>query len=197
MKQKISLLIILLAVIFAAFVFFRFWSGGIFINTNQSAVVKQMQSLSRFETASFTVEKIIDAGTQGNSLQQFLFGDRLLLIAQGQVIAGFDLSLLRPNDVLVKGKSVTLSLPAPKILATNLDNSQTRVYDRQTGLFSRGQKDLESKARVAAQEQIQKAACSAGILSQAAQNGRKQISSLLYALGFTNAVVNIPAGKCV
>ena len=67
-------------------------SSGIKLNTDRAAVIKEMRSLQRLETASFTIEKIIDGGTSGNVFQQFLFGDKILLIAHGQVIAGFDLS---------------------------------------------------------------------------------------------------------
>src|SRR3989338_6907977 len=70
------------------------------INTNRAAVIKQIQSLQRLETASFTIEKIIDAGASGdNVFQRLLFGDKILLIAHGQAIAGFDLSLVSEKDI--------------------------------------------------------------------------------------------------
>ena len=44
------------------------------------------QSLNRLETASFTIEKVIDAGTTGNKLQQFLVGQfQPLGVALGEV----------------------------------------------------------------------------------------------------------------
>lgn len=178
------------------FVFRVFGGNKYLINTNRTAVVKQLQALNRYETVSFTIEKIIDAGSTGNIFSQLLFGDKLLLIAHGQVIAGFDLSKLTGNSVHISGQTITLDLPAPQVLFTTLDESQTRVYDRSTGILTKGDKDLESKAREAAQNSIQQAACSENILDEAAKNGRNQLTALLKALGFTTVVINIPAASC-
>ena len=44
------------------------------IKTNRAAVIKQIQSLQRLETASFTIEKIINEGNTGdNVFQKLLF----------------------------------------------------------------------------------------------------------------------------
>ena len=199
MKRIFPLLIFFVSIIvllIVAVILVKSFTPSTYINLNQAAVVKQMKSLSRLETAQFTIEKIIDAGTNGNTFQQFLFGDKLLLIAHGEVVAGFDLSTITQKDITIQGKSVTLRMPAPQILTTTLDNSLTRVYNRQTGLLTHGDPNLESQARLAAQNSIQSAACQGGILDQANKNGRKQITAMLYAFGFTTVTVEIPSGNC-
>lgn len=179
------------------FVYTTFFNPqGYRVNTSGTAVVKEIQKLQRLETASYTVEKIIDAGTSGGRFQELLFGDRILLIANGQIVAGFDFSQLSENDIQVDGQKVTLNLPAPQILFTRLDNGQTRVYDRSTGLLSKGEKDLEAEARAQAEISLREAACQAGILNSAEENGRKQITALLAALNFTEITVNIARGTC-
>jgi hypothetical protein len=171
-------------------------SGGVKLNTDRASVIREMRSLQRFETAIFTIEKIIDGGTSGNVFQQFLFGDKILLIAHGQVIAGFDLSQISEKDVEVEGTTIRITLPKPQVLVTTLDNTQTKVYDRSRGILSPGDKDLESKARAAAEDSIKKAACDGGILKQASDNARKQISAFLSALGFSQISIDIPEGSC-
>lgn len=171
-------------------------SGGIKLNTDRAAVIREMRSLQRFETASFTIEKIIDGGTSGNVFQQFLFGDKILLIAHGQVIAGFDLSQISEKDIEVKDQSIRVTLPKPQVLVTTLDNTQTKVYDRTRGILSPGDKDLESKAREAAEKSIKNAACKGGILKQASDNARKQLTAFLSALGFVQISIDIPEGSC-
>jgi len=192
------LLLVLAAIGILSIIYFGFRTFGssTYINTNSAAVVKQIQALNRYETTSFTIEKIIDAGSTGNALNQFLFGDKLLLIAHGKVVAGFDFSKLSNNSVEVNGATITLNLPAPEILFTTLDESQTRVYDRTTGLLTKGDKDLETKAREAAQDSITKAACQENILDEAAKNGRDQLTTLLKSLGFTTVIINIPNASC-
>lgn len=148
------------------------------------------------ETAQFTIEKVIDAGTNGNVFQQFLFGDKLLLIAQGEVIAGFDFSKVTENDIAIENGTVRLALPQPEILITTLNNDQTRVYDRRTGLLSKGDKDLESKAREQATNLIRQAACQGNILDTASTNARNQLTALLKSLGFTTVIITIPPATC-
>jgi tRNA U55 pseudouridine synthase TruB len=166
------------------------------VNLSSQTVIKQMESLNRIETASYTIEKIIDVQTPGTRLQQLLLGDRILLIAQGQVIAGFDLAKVREEDIQVEDSTLKMKLPAPEILVTRLDNEQTRVYDRDQGLLSRGEQDLESEARKEAEVVIRDAACKGGILQEASKNARNQMTTQFKSLGFTSVVIDIPEGTC-
>lgn len=167
------------------------------INTNRAAVIKQIQSLQRLETASFTIEKIINEGTTGeNVFQRLLFGDKILLIAHGQAIAGFDLSLVSDKDIQVDGKNLRIILPKPQLLTVVLDNTQTRVYDRQRGILSTDGNDLETKARIAAEKSIREAACQGNILQQASDNARKQLTATFYSLGFETVTIEIPSAAC-
>jgi len=164
--------------------------------TNSRTVIKQLRELNRLETSQFTIEKVIDAGTTGNTFQQFLFGDKILLIAQGEVIAGFDLAKLREEDISIEGQTLHLMLPQPEILLTKLNNDQTRVFDRRTGLLSKGDKDLESQARDKAESLIRQAACDGHILDEASTNARNQLTALFKSLGFVTVTVIIPQADC-
>jgi hypothetical protein len=169
---------------------------GTTINLNQASVVKQIQSLNRLETASFTIEKIIEAGTEGNAFQNILYGDKILLIAHATVIAGFDLSKLEQKNVSISNNILTLTLPAPEILSSSLDNEQTRVYDRKRGLLTKGDPNLESQARFAAEQSIREAACSEGILGVASTNADKQLRSMFLSFGFTEVNIIVPTATC-
>jgi hypothetical protein len=166
------------------------------VNLSSQTVIKQMEALNRIETSQFTIEKVIDIGKSGNKFQQFLVGDRILLIAHGEVIAGFDLSKVKKDNIQVDGSTLRLTLPAPEILVTRLDSEQTRVYDREQGLLTKGDRDLESEARKEAEAVIKDAACKGGILTEASKNARNQMTSQFKALGFTTVVIDIPEGKC-
>jgi hypothetical protein len=203
METARKIIFLFLSVVLILIIVMGLWSIGNFFskkpytfNTSSQTVIKQIQSLNRLETASFTIEKIIDAHTNGNAFQQFLFGDKLLLIAEGKVIAGFDLSQVKSSDVHVNGTTLQVTLPKPEILTTTLDNQNTRVYDRTTGLLSKGQPDLESQARESAVETIRQAACQGNILDEASKNARNQLTVLFSSLGFTSVTIEIPAASC-
>jgi hypothetical protein len=149
-------------------------------------VIRQVQSLSRLETASYTIEKVITAES-GEGPLGFLFRDRLLLVAQGDVIAGVDLSLIGPEDISIVGTSVFITLPASEIFVATLDNDSTYVYDRQTGVLGQ-QVDLETLARQEAERTILEAALEDGILDLAQRNAEQTVQGLLMALGFEEVI---------
>ncbi len=151
-------------------------------------VIRQIRSLSRLETVSYRIEKVITAES-GEGPFGFLFQDKLLLVAEGEVVAGLDLGRMGDSDVQVVDNAVTVTLPASEIFVATLDNKNTYVYDRQTGLL--GQKvDLETLARQKAEEAILQAAVQDGILDTAQKNGEQVIRKLLEALGFQNITIN-------
>jgi hypothetical protein len=168
------------------------------VDTSRTAVIREIKSLNRLETAQFTIDKVIEAGTDKNdsTFSQILYGDRLLLIAHGTIIGGVDLSKLTENDVQISGQTVTMNLPAPEILVSTIDNAQTKVFDRKLGFLTKGDKNLEAEARQKALSTIEQAACDGAILEQAGDSAKKQLTILLGGLGFTSVTVNVPAGSC-
>ena len=147
-------------------------------------IFHEVQSLSRLETVSYSVEKIITAESGQGSPFSFLVGDRLILVAHGQVIAGIDLGKMTEDDITVSGDGrVTVNLPPAEILVVTLDNQQTYIYDRDTGPIGMNPA-LESEARKAAEQEILNAALEDGILDMAQKNGEVYILRLVLALGF-------------
>jgi hypothetical protein len=193
-KKLLLFIVFILILLVASYITKQFDSPFQF--RNGTAVVKEMRALNRLETAQFTIEKIIDAGTSGNAFQSLLFGDQLLFIAHGEVIAGFDLTKLDEKNINISDKAISLTLPEPEILFVRLDSEQSRVYDRRQGLLTKGDKDLESAARLEAENTIREAACKSGILSQASDNGRKQLTAILRSFGFETVTIQIPVGSC-
>lgn len=161
-----------------------FRSGTTVINVNQPTVVRQIQQLQRLETVSYTMDKIMSGERNNAYLPKFLAGDRLLLVVHGDVIAGVDLGKVQSADVSVHGRTISLRIPAAEIFTTRIDNARTRVYSRDTGLFSTPDPNLESEVREEAERQLQQAALQDGVLKTADQNARTTLSRMLTGLGF-------------
>ena len=153
------------------------------------SVVEMIRQLSRLETVEYSLDKIVEGGRQNAFLPDFLAGDKMLLVAHGEVIAGIDLGQLKAGDVQVSGETVHVRLPAPQILTTKIDNVRTRVYSRTTGLLVSSDPNLESAVRQNAEQQLAQAALDDGILEKARQNARTSVTALLYGLGFRTVEV--------
>jgi len=146
--------------------------------------VRQIRQLQRLETVNYTMDKIISGEHENPYLPKFLAGDRLLLVVHGEVIGGIDLSKLQPGDVSVHGRAISLRIPAAEIFTTRIDNAKTRVYSRDTGVFSSPDPNLESEVREAAEQQLRQAALQDGVLKTAEGNARATLTSMLKGLGF-------------
>ncbi len=151
------------------------------------SIIHEVRSLARLETIQYSVEKVITAQTAQGAFA-FLFGDKLLFVAHGTVIAGIDLEKIGPSDITVQNGVVTLRMPPPEIFATSLDNEKSYVYNRQTGALTHGDTNLETTARRAAEQEIQKTALEDGILNQAEANAESYLSRLVRDLGYQDVI---------
>ena len=154
-------------------------------------IINEVQSLARLETIRYTVEKVVTAEVNQGVLGP-LFGDRLLFVAHGYVIAGIDMSKIKPEDLWLEGGVLNVRLPAPEILVTTLDNDKSYVYDRVTGLFTHGDPTLETQVRQVAEQEILKAAIQDGILDQAATNSQTYLKWFFETLGYMNIHFTAP-----
>ena len=70
-----------------------------------------------------------------------------------------------PRRIIDKDEAIELLTAAlPSDITTSLDNAKTRVYSRDTGLFSSPDPNLEGEVRAEAERQMQQAALDDGIL---------------------------------
>ena len=153
------------------------------IYPSSSTVIRSVQRLARLETVSYHVEKVITAET-GQGPLGFLFGDRVLLVAAGEVIAGVDLGQLTETDVAVTAEgTMYIHLPQAEVFVATLDNETTYVYDRETGVVGLNPQ-LETAARREAEKMILEGALEDGIVDQAQTNARAFLTTFLVALGF-------------
>jgi hypothetical protein len=176
-------------VVAGVFAWLLFFQSGLHIDLSRPAVVQRIQRLQRLESVVYSMEKIV-AGTQDNAfLPRILGGDRILLIVHGDVTAGVDLSKLDDSKISLKGGGIELELPQAEVFSARIDNEKTRVYSRETGLFTAPDPNLESEVRREAERQIRQSAIDGGILKIAADNARASVSGLLEALGFESVAV--------
>jgi hypothetical protein len=146
---------------------------------NTATVVEQVQTLSDLVTVKYVLEKVVildDAKWYGEN--------RVLLLAHGIVKAGMDIKRITPDDVTISGKKINLRLPSPQITDAYLDDKQSRVIDRTTGLLRVFDKDLEQTARANAVDDIRRAARVDGILDEADQRARLELKLFLRQAGF-------------
>lgn len=151
-------------------------------------IVHEINQLARLETASYELEKIVRA-ERNNELLWGAFGESLIFVAYGEVIAGVDLTRLTIDDMqVVDPTTVMLHLPPAEVLTVDLDNERSYVADRDTGLLTRADPELETLVRQTAEIEIEQAALERGILQAADQNAQAYLESFLKALKFETVI---------
>lgn len=151
-------------------------------------IIRQVRSLARLETIQYSIQRVITAEVGGGAFS-FLFRDRLLFIAHGTVIAGVDLEKLRPDDIQVRDNVLYMQLPESEIFVAALDNEKSYIYDRDRGILTRGDIQLETAARRASEKEIRQSALDDGILEIAQQNAENFLYRLLMDLGDYSDVI--------
>ena len=154
--------------------------------TTSPVVVEGVRELDRLATVRVTESILVtrESGSE-NALDRLFSGEKVLLVATGDVEAGVDLSEVGEDEVRVEGETVTIRLPEPEVLSASLDEEKTRVYDRDYGpLNLRPDDDLVEAARAEAEERIEAAARENGVLKTAETNAEGSIGAFVRALGF-------------
>ncbi|MGH8022363.1 MAG: DUF4230 domain-containing protein [Limisphaerales bacterium] len=149
------------------------------------SVIEQMQTLSELVTVKYVVEKVVilnDAKWYGES--------RVLLLAHGVVKAGINLKRLKPDDVVVSGKTISIRLPPPELTDAYLDDRRSRIIDHTTGLLRTFDKDLEQTAREEAVMDVRAAAVQNGILNDATQRAELELALFLHEAGYETVTFN-------
>ena len=140
-----------------------------------------MQTLSQFVTVKYNLEKVVvldDVKWYGDS--------HVVLVAHGVVKAAIDLDQLGPKDIQISGKKISISLPRSRVVDAYLDDQRTQIVERNTGVLRVFDKDLEQNARRQAVEELRLAELQNGILNDASEHARAQLTILLYQVGFAD-----------
>jgi len=149
--------------------------------------IYDVRALARLETIQYSVEKVITA-EQNQGTFDFLFGDRMLFVAHGTVIAGIDMEKIQPGDMQLADGILNVRLPPAEVFIASIDNQKSYVYTRETGMLSKQAVDLETLARQSAEQEIMKAAIEDGILQQAQTNGETFLLKFFNSLGYKTVI---------
>ena len=149
--------------------------------------INEIRALSRLETIQYSVEKVVTCQVNQGTFD-FAFGDKVLFVGHGVVIAGIDMEKLRPEDMRFENGVLSVNLPPAEVLVATLDNQKSYVYDRQTGILVKPNADLETICRQSAEQEILKGSLEDGILEQAQVNAEAYLLKFFNALGFPNTI---------
>jgi hypothetical protein len=171
---------------------------------SQPVLLKSLENLSDYHAATANMQVVVDVEEDARLLPSFIKGERTLFVAAGTVDAAVDFRGLSRDPDAVKvsedRRSVTLTLPAPKLLEPRLDPDNSRVYDRDRGVLDRVEDafsdrpgDEQPLYQLAEDKLAAAAAADPRLLQTAERNTRSMLEGLLRGLGFEKIRIDFRA----
>ncbi len=152
-------------------------------------VVRSVRDLAQLTTVEVVEYTIVEQGTDEGWLQ-WARGDSLRLIAVANIGAGVDLAEIGVDSFSVSEDGVVeVILPPAEVQYVAVDSEATQVLDRDKGLFTKGDPQLESEARRIAETVLVGNATDEGILTKAEDNARLVMTNFLTSLGYEDVIV--------
>ena len=157
---------------------------------NTANIVEEIKKISELTTACYYEESVL----QNNKFttKKHWFGNdvdtvkhTVVLTAMCKVRAGYDLSMLGENDLVVKGDTVNIKLPAPKIFDVISNPSDYRIFE-ESGDWKH---DEIVAMQVQGKERMLQNALENNILEKANIIGKERVATLFATFGFN--VVNV------
>ena len=163
-----------------------------------------LDDLHEYHAATADLQVMVDLEIDTPWVPSVISGERINFMAVGTADAYVDFENLDGDAVTLSpdGESATIVLPAPEMSEVRIDPEQSRVVDRDRGLFERvGGAFLEnptddSDLYALAERRIETAAAESDLLDRAEANTRDMLTTLAMSLGVERVIVDFeePAG---
>jgi len=152
------------------------------MTTDSNSVLAQVKKLDQLVTVKYSVQRIVGIKEEHQPVGE----ESILLMVEGQVLAGVDLSSLKSGDIRIAGgHHASVAVPRAKVMHVFLDEHKVKVWDRRITWWTpwiAPDPDLEHRARLTALDDIKAAAIEMGILEDAQRNAQSAIQSFLLSL---------------
>lgn len=152
---------------------------------NPADKVIKIRELNQLGTVEYKVTKIIAGADDQN---WFKVGNRKILFSCEAVVkAGIDFSRLKPGDIKIENKNVSLRLPKAEIIYIKIDHNQIKEEYNEVGAFRNEFTNKEKeKMLVLGEQSLKKAIPDMGILVYAENNAKLFLASYLRSCGFSD-----------
>lgn len=151
--------------------------------------VEEIKKISELNTASYYEEMLLE---KRDTTKGFLKSNKHLLavLVKGNLKVGFDLSQISEDDISIgEDKSVVITLPEAKVtdIITN-PSDRTIVYGEKDKHFTENDiNELTNQAKTV----LVNNAREEGIFEKATEQGKKEMTNLLKAMGYEKVTVKI------
>lgn len=133
--KKVIIIVVFGAVVFVAGTMYAKHNNKTNTAITDTTIKNSLNAISELATADYHYTKV---GKFSNSLKfsgwTIPFTQKSFLITyEGDVKAGYDLTQAK---IAIRGKKITITLPAVKVIANTIDENTIKVYDETNNIFN-------------------------------------------------------------
>ncbi|MBQ3751485.1 MAG: DUF4230 domain-containing protein [Bacteroidales bacterium] len=192
------LAIIVLVLVAAALLWLKLKPKNEGLKIDETAnVVTEIRKIAQFTSACYYEDVILKDKKANESLggkvvnsfskkDKPILEDEIVIVASGNVRAGFDLSKLSEKDIVIRDSVLEVTLPKAEIFEVIVNPSGFDVYI-EDGTWSHEQ---VTKVENKAMNKIRKDAISDGLLEKATELGVTKLTELFKTFGYKEVVIH-------
>jgi hypothetical protein len=166
------------------------------VDRSSAPLMTALADLSEYHAATGTFQVVVDLEQDTRFVPAALSGERTTFLATGEVDALVDFTDVAAGTVVSDDRrTVSISLPAPRLDDVRVDPAASRVVARDRGLLQRVSSVFEDNPTserqlyLVAERKIGAAAGSSDLARRAEQNTRQMLTAMAEALGYTQVTV--------
>ena len=165
----------------------------------QPALLQSLQRLDEYHAARVNLQQLVDIERDTKHLPSFVKGERVVMVASGEVDAMVDFRRLGPGSVRADWarREVVITLPAARLGRARLDLGRSRVVEHDRGVLDRagdvlsdnGDNDHRELLLVAQRKLDAAARADRDLLPTAEKNTAQMLRRLALGLGYRHVTV--------
>ena len=165
----------------------------------QPALLQSLQRLDEYHAARVNLQQVVDVEQDTRHVPSFIKGERVVMVASGDVDATIDFSKLGPEAVRAswERREVVITLPSARVGRARLDLGRTRVVEHDRGVLDRAGDALggdsgndQRELLLVAQRKLDGAArADRNLLPTAERNTAQMLRQLATGLGYQRVTV--------
>lgn len=167
------------------------------VDRSTTPLLLALQDLSEYHAATGSFQVVVDREVDTRYVPSVLSGERVQLLATGTADAYVDFATLETGAVTLSGDgaTATIELPAPRLDDVRIEPEDSRVLDRDRGLFERIGDAVEddpvddTELYALAEDRIAAAAAESDLRERAEDNTRDMLTGLARSLGVDDVEV--------
>jgi hypothetical protein len=166
---------------------------------SQPALLQSLQRLDEYHAARANLQQVVDIERDTKHVPSFIKGERVVIVASGDVDATVDFRRLGPEAVRAswERREVVITLPAARVGRARLDLGRTRVVEHDRGVLDRagdalgdGSANGQRELLLVAQRKLDAAArADRDLLPTAERNTARMLRRLALGLGYQRVTV--------